>query len=64
MLSQELKEKYGSTMTPNDVAAELHQHPSHIRVMCSQGILPAVRIGKRWRIPTEKFALVLERSHE
>ena len=64
MLTQELKEKYGTTMTPNEAAAELHQHPAHIRELCKQGLLPAVQIGKRWRINTERFARVLDGFNE
>ena len=59
-----LVDRYGSTMTPNQVAAELHQSPTHIRAMCQTGELPAVRIGKRWHIATAKFAAMLEGQNE
>ena len=64
MLIQKLEAKYGSTMTPKDAAAELHSHPTHIREMCRKGQLPAVQIGNRWRIPTAKFAAILEGCNE
>ena len=59
-LEERLVEKYGVVMTPKDVAYELHQHPTHIRNLCNSGELPAVQIGKRWRILTAKFAAMLE----
>lgn len=64
MLVQKLEAKYGSTMTPKEVAAELNQHPTHVRELCRKGLLPAARIGDRWRIPTAKFAAILEGFHE
>lgn len=64
MLNQELKEKFGPTMTPNDAAEVLHQHPAHIRTLCKRGQLPAVRIGDRWHINTAKLAAILDGSNE
>ena len=64
MLTQKLEEKYGSTMTAKDVAAELRSHPSHVRELCRDGKIPAVQIGNRWRIPTAKFAAILEGCNE
>lgn len=64
MLVQEMKEKYGATMTPKDVATELHQCPTHVRELCKRGQLPAVQIGNRWHINTAKFAAILEGFHE
>lgn len=55
-----LFEKYGPTMTPNDVGEVLHRHPSHIRMLCQSGKLPAVRIGERWHISTSRLAEILE----
>lgn len=52
--------KYGITMTPNQVAKELHQHPTHVRALCQSGELPAVRIGGRWHVPTEAFYALLK----
>ena len=60
MLVDELKERYGTTMKPSQVAKELHQHPTHIRNLCVSGDLPAVRVGKRWHIPTAQFAAMFE----
>lgn len=64
MLVQELKENYGATMTPNNAAEVLHQHPAHIRKLCESGLLPAVKIGDRWHINTERFAAVLDGFNE
>ena len=55
-----LMSKYGATMTPNDVAFELHRHPAHIRALCQSGELPGVQIGNRWHIPTVKIAERIE----
>lgn len=52
--------KYGITMTPNQIAEELHQHPTHVRAMYQSGKLPAVRIGSRWYVPTEAFYALFE----
>lgn len=51
---------YGATMTTTQAAEVLHNHPSHVRALCQAGELPAVRIGKRWFIPTAKLAEMLE----
>lgn len=64
MLIQKLEAKYGTTMTPTDAAKELHSHPTHVRELCREGKLPAVQIGNRWRIPTAKFAAILEGCNE
>lgn len=60
MIVQKFEEKYGTMMTPSEVADELRCHPTHVRSMCREGKLPAVRIGDRWRIHTAKFAAILE----
>ena len=57
---EKLEERYGLTMTPNHAGEVLHRHPSHIRAMCQNGTLPAVRIGERWHIPTAKLAAIFE----
>lgn len=64
MLVQELTEKYGQTMTPKDVGEVLHQHPTHIRELCKNGQLPAVRIGERWHINTARFGAILDGCNE
>ena len=55
-----LTEAYGMTLSPNEVATVLHLHPTHVRAMCQEGKLPAVKFGNRWRIPTVKLAELLE----
>lgn len=52
--------RYGLTLATADFAREFHCHPSHVRDMCAKGILPAVRIGERWRIPAAKVAAIIE----
>ena len=64
MLIQTLEAKYGSTMTTKDAANELHSHPVHVRNLCREGKIPAARIGDRWRIPTAKFAAIIEGCNE
>ena len=64
MLEEKLVEKYGATMTPNDVAEVLHQHPTHIRELCKKGQIPAVQIGYRWHVNTARFAAILEGFNE
>ena len=59
-VEETLIERYGVVMEPTDVAKELHCHPTHVRTMCVSGELPAVKIGKRWRIPTKKLAALLD----
>lgn len=55
-----LIEQYGVTLTPTNAASVLHCHPSHVRALCQDGKLPAVRIGERWFISTLKLAELLE----
>ena len=64
MLIEKLEQQYGNIMTPKDVAKELHTHPTHIRKLCRDGKIPAVQFDGRWRIPTAKFAAILERANE
>lgn len=59
-IEEMLTQKYGIVMTPSDAAKELHSHPTHVRELCREGKLPAVQIGNRWRIPTAKFAAMLD----
>lgn len=56
----DLVNKYGTTMTTQNVSEVLSCHPTHVRVLCVSGELPAVKIGDRWRIPTARFAAKLE----
>lgn len=55
-----LLDKYGLTMTPNDVGEVLHSHPSHVRALCQTGELPAFRLGERWHISTAKLAEIID----
>ena len=55
-----LLDRYGPVMRTADVADVLHCHKSHVRAMCASGDLPAVRIGERWVIPTEKLTALIE----
>ena len=53
-------EEYGVVMKPGEVAKELRMHPTHIRELCREGKLPAVQIGNRWRIDTERLIVQLK----
>lgn len=57
---EELRSKYGHTLTTAQAANELHMHPSHVRDLCQKDELPCVRVGNRWRIPTAKLAAILD----
>lgn len=56
----DLSARYGMTLSPADVAEVLGCHQTHVRAMCADGELPAVRIGSRWFIPTAKMAELLD----
>ena len=56
----ELMARYGVTMTPDDASEVCRQHPSTIRRLCAQGVLPGVKVGKAWLIPTAKLAALLD----
>jgi len=59
-LFDDLVARYGLTMTPKQASELLQCHPTHIRVMCASGELPAVKIGDRWHVLTAKLAVMLE----
>ena len=63
-LKEELIEQYGMVMKPTDVAVVIHQHPAHVRRLCESGQIPAVKIGDRWHIHTEKFGRILDGCDE
>lgn len=56
----DLYKKYGHTMRTGTVAELFHSHPSHIRAMAQDGMLPAIRVGSRWVFPTAKIAAMVE----
>lgn len=43
-----------------EVARELRVSGEHIRRLCSDGRLPAVRVGAAWRIPRRELRAVLK----
>ncbi len=53
-------DKYGVLMKTDEVARELRMHPTHIRNLCASGQLPAVKVGARWLIDTERLIVQLE----
>ena len=55
-----LLEKYGPVMRTADAAKVIGCHPTHVRAMCQVGDLPAVKVGKRWLIPTHRLAMLLD----
>ena len=56
----DLYAKHGHTMRTKPVADLLHSHPSHVRAMAQDGLIPAIRVGSRWVFPTKKIAEMLE----
>ena len=57
---QRIVDRYGEFLTPKEAAEYLGCHPSHMRAMCQDGRIQAVRIGSRWRISAAKLAAMLE----
>ena len=57
-----LEGTFGSTMSPAEVAFVLDQSTGHVRKMCADGTLPAVKIGHRWHIVTASLAALLEKG--
>lgn len=57
-----LAEKYGTaTLTPDQLAAEYHSHPTRVRRLCSEGAIQAVKVGgNRWAIPIAVAAAFLD----
>ena len=56
-----LLEKYGLTVRSRDAAAVLGCHPNTVCAMCADGTLPgAIKVGRRWVIPTAKLAAIIE----
>ncbi|MEW6267601.1 MAG: MEDS domain-containing protein [Thermodesulfobacteriota bacterium] len=49
-------------LTIQEVAGLLKAHPNTVYKMCRQGVLPAVKIGKEWRIDGHKLARFLEQG--
>lgn len=47
----------------NKAASVLGVHPNTVRSMAKQGILPAKKFGRQWRIHRERFEKWLERAY-
>lgn len=47
----ELFSDYPDLLTPAHIAEITGQCEATARAMCARGVLPAVRIGKRWYVP-------------
>ena len=56
-----LASKYGTaTLTPDQIAAEYHSHPTRVRKLCQDGTIHAVKVGgTRWAIPIAEAARFL-----
>ena len=59
-----LFDTYGPTLRTGQVAELLGCSPSHVRALCQRGELPAIRIGKRWVVPTIKIADLLSGGND
>lgn len=49
-------------LTVKEAAAQLKTTRQQIRKMIANGELPAVKIGREWRIPLESILLFLENT--
>jgi excisionase family DNA binding protein len=47
-------------LTPDDVAARLKMNPDHIRRLFRSGEIPGVKIGRAWRVSSDKLAAWIE----
>lgn len=47
-------------LTPADIAKLLHVGQSRVYEMLNQGIMPGLKLGRRWRVSTRKFFEWLE----
>lgn len=47
-------------LTPEQVAQKLQVTTTTVYRMCRRGEIPAVKIGKSWRISSKKLATLLE----
>ena len=50
------------TLTPEQIAAELQMTPDAVRRWLVAGKLPGFKIGNKWRVDSEDFAL-WQRQH-
>lgn len=48
----------------NKAASVLGVHPNTVRSMARQGILPARKFGRQWRIHRERFEKWVDRSYK
>ena len=48
----------------NQVAGILGVHPNTVRTMAKQGILPAKKFGRQWRIHRERFEKWVDRAYK
>lgn len=49
------KDRERELIDPTEAAAILKCSPTYARMLCSTGAIPAVKIGKRWRINHKKL---------
>lgn len=60
--NKDLLEGFSPMGTPEEASEFLHIHINSIRAMCRSGELPAIKVGKHWRIPKVWLAEFIERS--
>lgn len=46
-------------MTSGQVADALQMSVSHVDRLCRDGVLPAIRVGDRWKIQTQAVATIM-----
>ena len=47
-----------------EVAEVLSVHPNSVRKMCAQGILPARKFGRCWKIHRERFLKWVDQAYK
>jgi excisionase family DNA binding protein len=49
-------------LTPDDVAARLKMHRDTVRRLLRTGKIPGVKIGRAWRVPSDRLAKWIEKG--
>ena len=54
-VNTEFLQDYPELLRPSHIAEITGMHASHVRSLCQEGTIPAVRVGSRWLVPKERF---------